>query len=173
MYGWTPNTPKGSRVSSAATASATCPRNPLAPPRVMPEALAVAEKAKRRSVMHDPYDGVLAQAVVGLAHVPTEHPAIVTFGLARNRYSASRSATEAIWSGKALARIHGRQRHNASQALVESRIAQRVAVEFANHVRHIKRDGSAHARIRSQTPPKKRSQMCRILAFQAVVLSIV
>jgi hypothetical protein len=81
---------------------------------------------------------------------PLSTPAIVTLGLARNRYNASRSATEARLVGEAFARVQCRQRHNALQALVKPRIAQRIALEFRGDITHLTRAGFAHDPIRSQ-----------------------
>jgi hypothetical protein len=114
------------------------------------QAFAVADKAKRRRVMHDSDNRVLTQPLAGLAQVSTEHPPHRDLRIGEEPIQPLAVGDRRHLFGKAIAGLRRRQRHNASQSVVEPHIAQRIAREFRGDLTHIKLAGFAHDTIRSQ-----------------------
>jgi len=122
---------------------------PLGSPADHAEAIAVASKPKRRGVMYDPDDRTPTQSFVRLTDVPTEHARHRDLGIRQKPIQRFSISDRGHLFGKTVSRIHGCQRDDASQSLVEPRITQRVAVEFRDGFTHVEH-GFGHDRMRSQ-----------------------
>ena len=121
------------------------PEKSLGPAADRPQPVTIARKAKRRGVMHDAHDRVRAQPLAGFAQVATEHTGQCDLRIGQEPIQRLPVSDRRHLFREAIARLARRQRHDASQALVEPRIAQRVALEFRDDVTDVNVAGLAHA----------------------------